>query len=88
MLLKTIAGLLFFGYANAAIVISLVSTSGVNIPYKVEPDGSCFSLNGGTLAQFNDHLQQMKIPSGYECTIWEYVYSYPPASQCINPHEG
>ncbi|KAJ5381160.1 uncharacterized protein N7496_003588 [Penicillium cataractarum] len=71
MNIKTIAGLLFLGSANAAIQVSLTSTSGVTIPYNVDPDGSCFSLNGGTLAQFNDNLQQMQIPSGYECAVWE-----------------
>ncbi|KAJ6003094.1 hypothetical protein N7451_005641 [Penicillium sp. IBT 35674x] len=87
MLFKPIASLLFLGYANAAIVVSLVSTSGVTVPYNVDPDGSCFSLNGGSLTQFNDHLQQMEIPSGYECTIWEYVYPSTRVS-CWNPHKG
>lgn len=41
MLFKPIASLLFLGYANAAIVVSLVSTSGVTVPYNVDPDGSC-----------------------------------------------
>ncbi|CAI7576914.1 hypothetical protein N7533_001293 [Penicillium manginii] len=71
MLIKTIIGLSLLGYVNADIQVSLISTGGVSIPYNVDSTGSCFSLNGGTLAQFNDNLQQMVIPSGYECTIWE-----------------
>ncbi|CAI7596672.1 hypothetical protein N7509_007481 [Penicillium cosmopolitanum] len=71
MLIKTITGFFLLGYANASIQVSLINPSGVKIPYNVDPNGSCFTLNGGTLAQFNDNLQQMVIPSGYECTIWE-----------------
>ncbi|KAL3442315.1 hypothetical protein BJX65DRAFT_287141 [Aspergillus insuetus] len=70
MLLQGIAPLLFIGCANA-IGVRLFNYAGASMTYAVDADGSCFSLSGGTLQQFNDNLKAMEIPSGYQCVIWE-----------------
>ncbi|KAL3473094.1 hypothetical protein BJX99DRAFT_202245 [Aspergillus californicus] len=70
MLAQGIAQLLFIGYTSA-IAVGLTSIAGASSSYAVNADGSCFSLSGGTLQQYNDNLKSMSIPSGYQCVIWE-----------------
>ncbi|KAL2793068.1 hypothetical protein BJX66DRAFT_339127 [Aspergillus keveii] len=70
MLTQVIVPLLLSGYANA-IAVRLYNYDGANMAYSVNADGSCFSLSGGTLQQFNDNLKAMDIPSGYQCVLWQ-----------------
>ncbi|KAL2837210.1 hypothetical protein BJX68DRAFT_273167 [Aspergillus pseudodeflectus] len=70
MLTQVLVPLLLTGYASA-IAVRLYNYDGANMAYSVNADGSCFSLSGGTLQQFNDKLKAMDIPSGYQCVLWE-----------------
>ncbi|KAL3482536.1 hypothetical protein BJX62DRAFT_221508 [Aspergillus germanicus] len=67
---EVIAQLLYIGCASA-ITVRLGATTGFGWEYAVNPDGSCFSLSGPILSDFNDKLSTMNIESGYQCVIWQ-----------------